>query len=84
MIIFEEMMFNENSVTFAEIVDNFNSKKEYYNSSLVIYLVPGTYIQNRISINYSSHKTAISKLNELKDTINLRQQLFPQPKTTGT
>lgn len=83
MIIFEEMMFSENSITFAKVVDNFNSKKEYYNSTLVIYLVPGTYIHNRIDIDYSSHKTAISKLNELKDTINLRQRLFPQPKTTG-
>lgn len=73
MIIFEEKMFNENSITFANVVDNFNSKKEYYNSTLIIYLVPGTYIHNRIDINYPSHKTAISKLNELKDAINACQ-----------
>lgn len=73
MIIFEEMMFNKNSITFAEIVDNFNSKKQYYNSTLIIYLTPETYIQNRIDINYSSHETAISKLNELKDAINACQ-----------
>lgn len=83
MIIFEEKMFSENSVTFAEIFDNFNPKKEYSDSVLRIHLIPGTYVMSYIDFKYSSHKTAISKLNELKDTINLRQRLFPQPKTTG-
>lgn len=83
MIIFEEKMFSENSVTFAEIFDHFNPKKEYSNSVLRVHLVPGTYVMSYIDFNYSSHKIAISKLNELKDTINLRQRLFPQSKTTG-
>lgn len=70
MIIFEEKMLSENSVTFAEIIDHFNPKKEYSNSVLKIYLVPGTYIMDYLDFTYSSHQTAISKLNELKDAIN--------------
>lgn len=73
MIIFEEKMFSENSVTFAKIIDNFSSKKAYSNSTLRVYLVPETYISDYLDFTYSSHQTAILKLNELKDAINACQ-----------
>ena len=83
MIIFEGKMFNEENVTFASVTDNFNSKKMLLNSTLRVYFAPETCAFNFIDFTYSTHNTAISKLIELNDKINLQKLIFPKVRITA-
>lgn len=73
MILFEEKMLDANKIFFAEIIDNFNSKKVYYNSILMINFLPEMKIPH-INFDYKTHEEAISKLNQLTTLINLQRK----------
>lgn len=73
MILFEEKMLDANKVFFAEIIDNFNSKKVYYNSTLIINFLPEMKIEN-IRFNYKTHEEALSKLSQLVTLVNLQRK----------
>ena len=73
MILFEEKMLDANKVFFAEIIDNFNSKKVYYNSTLIVEFLPGMKIEH-IRFNYKTHEEAISKLSQLVTLVNSQRK----------
>lgn len=73
MIPFEEKMLDTNKIFFAEIVDNFNSKKVYYNSTLRIEFLPEMKIPH-VRFDYKTHEEAVSKLNQLVILINLQRK----------
>jgi hypothetical protein len=73
MILFEEKMLDANKIFFAEIIDNFNSKKEYYNSTLLIEFLPEMK-REHIQFKYKTHEEAISKLNQLVTLVNLQRK----------
>ncbi len=73
MILFEEKMLDANKIFFAEIIDNFNSKKVYYNSTLMIVFLPEMQTPH-VRFNYKTHEEAISKLNQLATLINLQRK----------
>lgn len=73
MILFEEKMLDANKIFFAEIIDNFNSKKVYYNSTLIIEFLPEMK-REREWFTYNTHEEAISKLNQLVTLINLQRK----------
>lgn len=66
-------MLDANKVFFAEIIDNFNSKKVYYNSTLIVEFLPEMKIPH-INFDYKTHEEAISKLNQLTTLINLQRK----------
>ena len=78
MIVFEEKAFDENRVTYANIKDNFNSKKVYCNSSLHIYFTPDSVPSafDCIEFDFPTHNQAITKMNELVSLINARKDAF--------
>lgn len=78
MVIFEEKAFDENRVTYANIKDNFNSKKVYCNSSLYVYFTPDSVpsIMDSIEFDFPTHDQAITKMNELVSLINARKDAF--------
>lgn len=73
MILFEEKMLDANKIFFAEIIDNFNSKKVYYNSTLIVEFLPEMQTSH-VRFNYKTHEEAISKLNQLTTLINLQRK----------
>lgn len=73
MILFEEKMLDANKIFFAEIIDNFNSKKVYYNSTLIINFLPEMKIPH-VRFDYKTHEEAVSKLNQLVILINLQRK----------
>lgn len=73
MILFEEKMLDTSKIFFAEIIDNFNSKKVYYNSILRIDFLPEMATPH-IRFDYKTHEEAISKLNQLVTLINLQRK----------
>lgn len=73
MILFEEKMFDASKIFLAEIIDNFNSKKVYYNSTLIIEFLPEMQTLH-VRFNYKTHEEAISKLNQLMTMINLQRK----------
>ena len=73
MILFEEKMLDANKIFFAEIIDNFNSKKVYYNSTLMIEFLPETK-REREWFTYKTHEEAISKLSQLVTLVNLQRK----------
>ena len=73
MILFEEKMLDANKVFFAEIIDNFNSKKVYYNSTLIVEFLPEMKTLH-VRFDYKTHEEAISKLNQLTTLINLQRK----------
>ena len=73
MILFEEKMLDASKIYFAEIVDHFNSKKVYYNSTLMINFLPEMKTPH-IDFNYKTHEEALSKLNQLVTLINLQRK----------
>lgn len=73
MIVFEEKMLDANKIFLAEIIDNFNSKKVYYNSTLMIKFLPEMK-REREWFTYKTHEEAISKLNQLVTLINLQRK----------
>ena len=73
MILFEEKMLDANKIFFAEIIDNFNSKKVYCNSTLIVEFFPEMKIEN-IRFNYKTHEEAVLKLNQLVTLVNLQRK----------
>lgn len=73
MILFEEKMLDANKIFFAEIIDNFNSKKVYCNSTLIVEFFPETKVEN-IRFNYKTHEEAVLKLNQLVTLVNLQRK----------
>jgi len=71
MILFEETMLDANSIFFAKIIDNYNSKKVYVNSTLRIDFIPE---KPGIYFDYKTHAEAISKLSQLVTLINLQKK----------
>lgn len=73
MILFEEKMLDANKIFRAEIIDNFNTKKVYYNSTLIIEFLPEMKIEH-IRFDYKTHEEAILKLNQLVTLVNLQRK----------
>lgn len=73
MILFEEKMLDASKIFLAEIIDNFNSKKVYYNSTLIIEFLPEIKTPH-VRFDYKTHEEAISKLNQLATLINLQRK----------
>ena len=73
MILFEENMLDANKIFRAEIIDHFNSKKVYYNSTLIIEFLPEMKIEH-IRFDYKTHEEAILKLNQLVTLVNLQRK----------
>ena len=73
MILFEETMLDASKIFLAEIIDNFNSKKVYYSSTLIIEFLPEMQTLH-VRFNYKTHGEAISKLNQLMTMINLQRK----------
>lgn len=76
MIVFEEKAFNEERVAYMEIRDNYNSKKVYYHSTLSVFFTPDSLPCNtgHLDFTFQSHEKAISKMNELVEIIQTRQE----------
>lgn len=73
MILFEESMLDANKIFRAEIIDNFNTKKVYYNSTLIIEFLPEMKIEH-IRFDYKTHEEAVLKLNQLVALVNLQRK----------
>lgn len=73
MILFEESMLDANKIFRAEIIDNFNTKKVYYNSTLIIEFLPEMKIEH-IRFDYKTHEEAVLKLNQLVTLVNLQRK----------
>lgn len=76
MIVFEEKAFNEERVTYVEITDNYNSKKIYYHSTLSVFFTPDSLPCHigHLDFTFQSHEKAISKMNELIEIMQARQE----------
>lgn len=73
MILFEEKMLDASKIFRAEIIDHFNSKKVYYNSTLIVEFLPEMKTPH-IHFDYKTHEEAISKLNQLVTLVNLQRK----------
>lgn len=73
MILFNETMLDENTIFMGEIVDNFNSKKVYIDSTLRVCFIPELKTPS-LHYSYKTHEDAVSQLNQLTVMINLQKK----------
>ena len=76
MIVFEGKAFDETRVVYAEICDNYNSKKAYCDSTLLVFLTPDSLPSHtgHLDFDFKSHEQAITKLDELVTIIQKREE----------
>lgn len=71
MIIFEGKAFCAERVIYMEVLDIFNSRKEYHHSTLKVFFLPDSLpTGGHLEFNFNSHDKAIEKMKELVSIIN--------------